>query len=301
MNTRYTQAEIDWLRANYNTGSVQDSIDAFARKFGRVPKRSSFISKASTLGLKKDATLAHHKWTAEAEAWFREFVPGHSEREISAEHERLFGVPLTESQIGNAKHRLGVKSGTNGGRFQKGNVPHNKGRSWDEQGISPESQARSRATCFKKGQVSGIAAVRKREIGFERVSKDGYIEVKVKDGLQGEANDNFRMKHQLVWEEANGQPVPPSTHIVFADGDKRNFDPDNLVAVPRSLWAAICKHRMQYHDAESLRACMNVARLYHAAYAASLTPRRCQKCGRTFKPRYPHQRTCDGCLERMRA
>ena len=60
------------------------------------------------------------KWTPERIAWFVKYVPGHSEREISAEHERLFGFPLTESQIGNAKTRFHVRSGTFGGRFEKG-------------------------------------------------------------------------------------------------------------------------------------------------------------------------------------
>lgn len=300
MNRKYTQAEIDWLRENYHVGSVQDTVNAFEKEFGYMPKRYGIQTLASKLGLKKDATLAHHKWTAESEAWFREFVPGHSEREISAEHERLFGIPLTESQISNAKYRLGVKSGTHGGRFEKGMIPHNKGKSWDEQGISPESQARMRATCFKNAHVNGFAAKNRREIGFERISKDGYIEVKVHDGLQETKNCNFRMKHHLVWEEANGRPIPPGHHIVFADGDKMNLDPANLVAVPRSLWATIVHKKLQYHDAESLRACMNVAKLTSAVYEARMAERECQKCGRTFKPRYPHQRTCDNCLERRK-
>ena len=92
------------------------------------------------------------KWTAERVAWFVKYVPGHSEREISAEHERLFGVPLSESQIGNAKSRFHVKSGTHGGRFVKGQKSWNKGRHWSDF-MPPESQERSRATCFKRGNL----------------------------------------------------------------------------------------------------------------------------------------------------
>jgi len=293
--TRYSEAEVEWLCGNYSTGTLDDTIDAFEREFGRRPKRSSLQTKASQMKLRKESTERNLRWTEERKAWFRSFVPGHSEAEISAEHERLFGVPLTEAQIGNAKHNLGVKSGTHGGRFEKGMEAWNKGKAWDEF-MPPESQERSRATCFKKGNLPHNSVG--KGVGYERISKGGYVEVKVKDGLQGEANDNFRPKHHIVWEQANGEPVPSSTMIVFADHDKRNFDPDNLVAVPRKLWAVISRNHLEYYDADSLRVCMNIAKLASARQAAMTRPRSCKKCGREFKPRAANQRTCDACLGR---
>lgn len=82
-----------------------------------------------------------------------------------------------------------------------------------------------------------------------------------------DCNDNWRMVHHLAWEEANGRPVPPSTMIVFADHDKRNFDPANLVAVPRSLWAIVSRMSMEYSDRETLEACVARAKV-HAAISA---------------------------------
>lgn len=107
---------------------------------------------------------------------------------------------------------------------------------------------------------------------FENIAdvdaKDGYVWVKVKDTPQaqvpGSFNDNFRLLHHVVWERANGRPVPPHTMIVFADRDKRNFDPGNLVAVPRDLWTFISLRSIKYYDAESLRTAMAVARLDRA-------------------------------------
>ena len=242
------------------------------------------------------ATTHAVRWTPERIAWFREFVPGHTEGEISAEHERVFGTPLTEGQIGNAKTKLGVRSGTHGGRFEKGSVPFNKGKTWDEY-VSPEGQARSRATCFKAGELNGFAAQREQPIGAERVSKDGYVEVKVAEGLQDRPNGNFRMKHHVVYEQAHGA-IPDGCNVVFADGDRRNFDPDNLVAVPRRLWSAICCRGIPYWDAGSLRAAMAKAELDSAVHAAECAPRACRACGREFRARYPRQRTCDACLGR---
>lgn len=239
------------------------------------------------------------RYTEEENAFLRDFIPGHTEREIADAFEERFGRRLKDYQIGNRKTALGVTSGTTGGRFVKGQAAHNKGRSWDEQGISPESQARSRSTCFKKGNVPHNA--KDKPVGYERVNRDGYTEVKVADRPSSpDCNDNFRMKHHLIWEEANGQPVPPSTMIVFADRDKRNFDPQNLVAVPRGLWATISKRGIPYYDRESLEAAMALARLDQAAFDRKLTERGCVTCGKTFKPRYPRQRNCDGCIKANR-
>ena len=99
-----------------------------------------------------------------------------------------------------------------------------------------------------------------------------------------------------MWEKANGMPVPPHTMIVFADRDKRNFDPANLVAVPRDLWGTIARQHLAYHDADSLRTCVSVARLQKEMHAKRKRPRNCKSCGTEFSPRFPGQRTCDMCL-----
>ena len=240
------------------------------------------------------------KWTPERAEWFKSFVPGHTEREISAEHERLFGFPLKESQIGNAKHRFHVKSGTHGGRFEKGCVPPNKGKKWDEF-MPKESQERCRATCYKKGHLPHNCL--DKPLGTERVdSKDGYVWVKVAEHKTNphSAHDNWRPKHHLVWESRHGE-IPPHTMIVFADRDKRNFDPDNLVAVPRDLWGVITRQRFAYHDRESLESCVALARLGRAVYAKKKRPRFCRTCGEEFAPRFANQKTCDVCLGRSEA
>ena len=242
------------------------------------------------------ATLHPVKWTPERREWFRAFVPGHSESEISAEHEHVFGTPLSNAQIGNAKTKLGVRSGTVGGRFEKGGTSFNKGKKWADF-MTPEGQEASRRTCFKKGNMPHNAL--DKPVGTERVdSKDGYIYVKVAERpSRQDCNDNWRPKHHLAWEAEHG-PVPPSTMIVFADRDKRNFDPSNLVAVPRDLWSTIQRRGMEYWDAESLGVCIGIARLDRARHAAQCRPRPCKRCGEEFAPRYAHQRTCDKCLGR---
>lgn len=239
------------------------------------------------------------RYTEEENAFLREFIPGHSEGEIADAFEERFGIRLKRCQVKNRKTALRVTSGTHGGRFKKGLVPANKGKTWDEMGISPEAQARSRATCFKKGDepVTG----RSIPIGTERVSRDGYIEVKVKRFSDRPcANKCWRMKHHLVWEEFNGRHVPPNTMIVFADGDKRNFDPENLIAVPRSIWAVISHDHIPFHDRYSLEAAVALAELKRGIHRRRCENHTCRSCGCSFRARYPNQKTCEKCLAKMR-
>lgn len=292
MTRRYTPEMDAWLEERYPQAPNCELCEEFAERFGQEITGSQLSDWACRRGVRKPVRV---HWDEARIGFMRSVIPGHTEQQIRDAFQERFGEVLTESQIGNAKRRLGVKSGTTGGRFEKGRVPANKGRTWEEQGISPEAQARSRSTCFKKGGMPHNA--KDKPVGYERVSRDGYVEVKVAERpTRSDRNDNFRPKHHLVWEEANGRPVPPSTMIVFANGDKRDFDPANLVAVPRSLWAVISRDRIPYSDRETLEAAMGLARLKSGLHEAQTRERACGACGRTYKPRYERQRTCDACL-----
>jgi hypothetical protein len=103
-------------------------------------------------------------------------------------------------------------------RYQKGSVPKNKGKKWSEY-MTPEQIERAKSTTFKKGRIPP----NHKPVGYERISKDGYIEVKVKEGLR-----SFRLKHRVVYERHFGS-IPKGYNVEFKDRDRRNFNPDNLV------------------------------------------------------------------------
>jgi len=65
------------------------------------------------------------------------------------------------------------------------------------------------------------------EVGTERTAKNGYTYVKVE-------NRGWVLKHWLVWEQANGRQIDPAKEMVrFKDSDKTNFNPDNIICIPR--------------------------------------------------------------------
>lgn len=163
--------------------------------------------------------MVGHRYTQEEREFLNSFIPGHTYKEIVAAWNAKFDEPITESRV---KGYMGNHKMNNGltGRFQKGHTPHNKG-------MHSPTVGRMAQTQFKKGQQPHNA----KPIGYERISKDGYIEVKVR--MQRSApgkNDFFIGKHRLIWEEAHG-PIPKGHKVIFLDGDKRNFALENLALV----------------------------------------------------------------------
>ena len=279
MGRRKTREEIDWLLAHYaDSPTVEGTARAFEEAFGWSPTYGSLVSWASANGVTKSAARGTVRWTPEMRSFFREAVPGRSEAEIADLFEAEFGIRLRRSQVKGAKTSLGVASGTAGGRFRPGHVPANKGRSWDDLGISEDAMERMRSTQFKPGSMPWNGA--RLPVGSERLSRDGYVEVKVAERpSRPDRNDNWRPKHRIVWEEANGRPVPDGCMVVFLDGDRRNLAPGNLAIETSAEHAVIARNGIAYRDAETHEAARAIARLKSAAHREAKQTRTGRRSG----------------------
>ena len=86
--------------------------------------------------------------------------------------------------------------------------------------------------------------------------------------------------------------------------EKRNFDPDNLVALPRKYIGQLNNPELpRYHDRDTLLACIALCDLRTATIDAERSrPRKCKVCGATFTPTEKQRsykspvQTCPGCL-----
>lgn len=101
-------------------------------------------------------------------------------------------------------------------RFAKGREPENKGKK-----MPADVYDKCKVTMFKKGIVPHNC----KHDGHERVSRDGYVEVRLSRG-------RYVYKHRLMWEQANG-PVPDGMIVVFKDRNKLNITLDNLELITR--------------------------------------------------------------------
>ena len=183
-----------------------------------------------------------HKYTQEEKEFLREFVPGHSHKEIQQAFIDKFKWDITLVQVKSSIKRYHLNTGRTG-RFEKGNISYNKGR----KGICAEG---CKKTWFKKGNIPKNY----RPIGSERVTKDGYIEIKIAD------SSKWKLKHRVIWEQENGK-VPHGYAIIFKDGNKLNIDIDNLMLVSRKALAVMNKsglYKNGYKETAALIAELNV-------------------------------------------
>ena len=111
-------------------------------------------------------------------------------------------------------------------RFKPGQAPPNKGLR--RPGWAP---GRMRETQFKKGERRGVAVDLWKPIGTERLSKDGYLERKINNGLP--LQKRWRAVHLIIWEEANG-PLPAGHAVVFKNGIKSEIRLENLELIKRA-------------------------------------------------------------------
>lgn len=74
-------------------------------------------------------------------------------------------------------------------------------------------------------------------LGTERPHHTGNILVKVSN--EGGYRRQWRFKHHLTWEAANGMQLPAGYRVAFRDGNRLNLDPSNLVALTRNEASAL--------------------------------------------------------------
>ena len=111
---------------------------------------------------------------------------------------------------------------------------------------------------------SGIDSVRKeriaKPIGYEFYSRyyDCMV-VKVSMERQG-----WKLKQNLVWGQMNGKPLPKNNVVVFLDGNRKNYDPSNLFAVPLYVVGNVEKWNMHSESPEIYKTALRYGELYFA-------------------------------------
>ena len=157
------------------------------------------------------------KYTDEMKQFILDNYKGRYNQELADLFNQKFNTNITSRTIKSYKANNKLNSGLTG-KFRKGQTPHNKGKK-----MPKEVYEKVKHTMFAKGNVPP----NHRPVGSERISKDGYIEVKVAEP------NKWRLKQRVVYEETKGK-IPEGCPIIFLDGNKRNFDIDNLRCITRS-------------------------------------------------------------------
>ncbi len=159
-----------------------------------------------------------------------------------------FESNYTERQIYNLRHKLGVKPASDGKfkkgcakageayRFKPGCIPANKGKTWDEIGLSAEARAAVASHWFQKGHKTHNHV----EVGTDRWRPHhGYYFRKIAEP------NKWRLTHNVIWEEANG-PIPEGMRVIFLDGNSKNLALENLVLISKEEHGILNNNRSVY-------------------------------------------------------
>lgn len=63
--------------------------------------------------------------------------------------------------------------------------------------------------------------------------------IKVKSGLKNNRSEMWKPKHRIIWEEHN-RPITENEVVIFLDGDKTNFELDNLYCTTKKIVSVMC-------------------------------------------------------------
>ena len=194
-----------------------------------------------------------HKYSKIEDEFLINNVKGITLKELTNRFNKEFNLNVKESSISNRKVRLGIKSGILGGQFEKGHVPSNKDKKWDEY-MPKESQKKSRKTTFEKGNIPP----NRRPIGSERVDRrDGGVLIKVQNG---HLQRNWMPKGRYIYEQIHGK-IPKGHKVIFADGNNKNFEPDNLILVSNAEELIMNRNKLFSEDAELTKVGANIAKV----------------------------------------
>lgn len=181
-----------------------------------------------------------HKWSDEEKEYLKKITPDHHYKEICEFMNKEFNIEFTLNQIKGAIARYKLNTGFSG-CFKKGSVPFNKGA----KGICAKGCEK---TWFKKGQKP----INHRPLGSERITVDGYTEVKV------EEPNKWKLKHRLMWEKENGT-ISKGYAVVFGDGNTKNFNGDNLILVSRKQLLMLNRNKLIQNDSNLTRTGIAIA------------------------------------------
>ncbi|WP_243186646.1 HNH endonuclease signature motif containing protein [Clostridium intestinale] len=186
----------------------------------------------------KNTTM--HVWSEEEKHYLKEITPGHHYKEIVELMNNKFTYQFTSGQIKGAIKRYKLNTGFDG-QFPKGHVPRNKGIIYDS----------TKRTWFKKGHIP----MNYRPVGSERITADGYTEIKVADP------NKWEQKHRYLYKKYHGK-IPKNYVVIFADSNKQNFDIDNLILVSRKQLVTLNTNGLIQNDAELTKTGIIIADIY---------------------------------------
>jgi hypothetical protein len=173
---------------------------------------------------KKQKHNSPHYYSCSEMNFLEDNVKGISLKELTDKFNQKFGLNQTMASISTFKVKHGLKSGMNYG-------------------------LKNLEKRFEKGNIPNFTKPL-----FSEYKKDWNVYIKVKQP------NVWVLKHRYLYEKEYGK-IPKGYNVIFADGDKTNFDLDNLVLVDKKLLFIMSTKRLYFNNPELTKTGINIAKM----------------------------------------
>lgn len=169
-------------------------------------------------------------FTHEQIEWVRSNIQFMSTRECANAFSEEFSEPLGQTQL----RRLMDRNGISARAQPNGHVP-----------VGTERYSDYYKCMMVKVADSKVAGIGRGDKEFRKIR-----------------NSSWRLKQNVVWEQAHGVQLPPHHVVIFLDRNRDNYDPNNLFAVPLNVAGTITKMRMDSEDPDIYKTALIWGELY---------------------------------------
>lgn len=183
-----------------------------------------------------------HKYTSEEIEFLKNNVKGISVKELTDRFNKYFGCNVTIKAIVGRKSKYNLKSGVNSSWFKKGLVPYNKGT---------KGLKKANSGSFKKGNIPRNT----KKILSERINQANCIEIKIAQP------NKWRLKHHVIYEEYHNVKIGRKDAVIFLDGNKRNFDINNLKLISNKEQIIMAKNHFKSDNPEITKSYVVLAKV----------------------------------------
>lgn len=255
----YTDEMNTFLREKHGLMPYDELALQFNKKFGLNKKRSDIRHHCYCMGI----THRRFLYSPEMFAFLKENSFGISRKELTKRFNDHFKTQKTIKEISAKCNHWGFKSknkfifSDEMFYFLKNIV---EGRRWKEItsmfnshfGVNKSIQ-RIMSFCSSRGLWNGLKGQTGHSIGTEQMH-NGYVLIKTAHP------DKWIPKHRLLWEEKNG-PLPKGDIIIFADGNKSNFNLDNLIKVNKKEFLHLNYFSLRFNDSEYTKVGLTIVKV----------------------------------------
>lgn len=246
MANRYPEGMVEWIRENYRSLTLPELTEICNAKY------KTNLSKEAMSSLKKKYKFSGSPRTKVYSELFPKEIcsfiesnyQGTGYQQMVDLIKQEFDREYTRQQIKSYYKNHDLNSGLTG-HFVKGQPSYNKGVK-----MSPEVYEKVKATMFKAGNRPHNT----NEVGDIVLATVGYYKIKVAEP------NAWKFCHIKAWEDVNG-PVPDGMMVSFKDGNRRNWNIENLMLISNEENGFLNSRHLRSEFPEITETAANMAKL----------------------------------------